>query len=883
MQPRPQELSFKTNVLLKSIIGKDLINDDNIAVLELVKNSYDAGSSSVNVTFKNLKENDDELNNTYSKNTSKIIIEDFGVGMNKEDIEGKWLNIAYSEKRKIKEAYDRILAGNKGVGRFSCDRLGQFLDLYTRKDKGDYCHLAVNWNDFETEEKNLDEKEKQNLEIQQIKVYLTIIPKEKFEDITKYKSFDNGLILEISKLRSKWAYLEKTPKSEWWNTAKIEKLRKYLERLINPNQSFLKSTFNINLKVEDFVEEDELLSDHDKLNGPIKNKIFDKLDFTSTTITSNIDKYGQTITTTINDKGRDIFILEEKNADFKLLKDINIVIYFLNTYSKMYFTKQTGIRSKHFGSIFLFINGFMIPPYGEEGDDWLGLELRKGQGTRRFLSTRDLIGRIEIKDLNNNFSIVSSREGIVKDKYYSELVERDGFFYYTLKRLEKFVVDGLKWDKVTAEEEDDEETLSTKRNRITKSFEDNLSSISIKDAEKNEIYYENEKVKTRRILSIIGNIIDVKKENIIDLYINNDIIVDLLREEQEKVKKTVEKLIEQIETAPSYEVEGALQQLEYNKITLSKLYKEMIATSKYSNNEKNTEQANKSDLIFEDTNTILDGVRKDLQIALEEKRLAEEIKKQEENARKQVEVELTTERQLTTYLLATRKTLSSEADGLIHNIKINTINILSLVNTVVQQAQLKNLDENQLIDYLGQIKYEAEKCLNVAKLATRADIQMEMQDIILDIPSYISQYFTYYDDIYSENKGFTFNINITCNEFKTIANVLHLSIILDNLVSNSKKWQANYIEINISCIDDKLIILFSDNGLGLSDNFLDSPDNIFKLGVTATPPHQNATGGSGIGLYYIRKILEESFSGTIRFVGNKVVSSGASFEIIIPK
>jgi hypothetical protein len=34
---------FKTNVLLKSIIGRDLINNDNIAVLELVKNAFDAG------------------------------------------------------------------------------------------------------------------------------------------------------------------------------------------------------------------------------------------------------------------------------------------------------------------------------------------------------------------------------------------------------------------------------------------------------------------------------------------------------------------------------------------------------------------------------------------------------------------------------------------------------------------------------------------------------------------------------------------------------------------------------------------------------------------------------------------------------------------------
>ncbi len=55
MISKNQPLHFKTNVQLKSIIGKDLINNDNIAVLELVKNSYDAGSQRVDVVFKNLK------------------------------------------------------------------------------------------------------------------------------------------------------------------------------------------------------------------------------------------------------------------------------------------------------------------------------------------------------------------------------------------------------------------------------------------------------------------------------------------------------------------------------------------------------------------------------------------------------------------------------------------------------------------------------------------------------------------------------------------------------------------------------------------------------------------------------------------------------------
>ena len=50
-------LNFKTNIQLKSIIGKDLINDDNIAILELVKNSFDADAKNVEVKYLNLKDN----------------------------------------------------------------------------------------------------------------------------------------------------------------------------------------------------------------------------------------------------------------------------------------------------------------------------------------------------------------------------------------------------------------------------------------------------------------------------------------------------------------------------------------------------------------------------------------------------------------------------------------------------------------------------------------------------------------------------------------------------------------------------------------------------------------------------------------------------------
>ncbi len=79
------KVKFRTNILLKSIIGKDLITDDNIAVLELVKNSFDAGSNLAHIIFKNVISNQD-IKEYKKSNESKIIIRDTGSGIAAQDI-----------------------------------------------------------------------------------------------------------------------------------------------------------------------------------------------------------------------------------------------------------------------------------------------------------------------------------------------------------------------------------------------------------------------------------------------------------------------------------------------------------------------------------------------------------------------------------------------------------------------------------------------------------------------------------------------------------------------------------------------------------------------------------------------------------------------------
>lgn len=81
--------------------------------------------------------------------------------MSLDDLHNKWLFVGYSAKKDGSEDRDyrdklknkRTFAGAKGVGRFSCDRLGAHLELITKRENGNIENLSINWSDFEEDAK----------------------------------------------------------------------------------------------------------------------------------------------------------------------------------------------------------------------------------------------------------------------------------------------------------------------------------------------------------------------------------------------------------------------------------------------------------------------------------------------------------------------------------------------------------------------------------------------------------------------------------------------------------------------------------------------------------------------------------------------------------
>ena len=177
-----------------------------------------------------------------------------------------------------------------------------------------------------------------------------------------------------------------------------------------------------------------------EVNGKVENPILEVLKKKTTSIHIRIIEEGMVIESKLNDRGTPIYHIREKNP-YVGLKDAELVveIYFLNRGAKRLFHHRMGLPSVQFGSIFLFRNGFRVFPIGQEDDDFFGLSRRKQQGVRRFLGTRDLIGRVELRGVDGFDEATSRDQGLIRTRQVGELSEcvRDK----CVKRLERYVVD----------------------------------------------------------------------------------------------------------------------------------------------------------------------------------------------------------------------------------------------------------------------------------------------------------------------------------------------------------------------------------------------------------------------------------------------------------
>jgi signal transduction histidine kinase len=206
-EPDPDQFRIDPLVVFK--LGEELVSDEIQALLELIKNAYDADASFVRVSINTTGMPNELLIQPDKKRPGWIEITDDGVGMDDQSIRNGWLVIARSDKRDFKKAgkvtaKKRTPLGDKGLGRLGAQRLGRGLQIAT-KTAGAKTErvLAFSWEDFMTAP-TLDKVE----------------IKSKHQPTTR----QSGTVLTISELQE----------PERWNGDGIAQLQRELSEVISP-------------------------------------------------------------------------------------------------------------------------------------------------------------------------------------------------------------------------------------------------------------------------------------------------------------------------------------------------------------------------------------------------------------------------------------------------------------------------------------------------------------------------------------------------------------------------------------------------------------------------------------------------------------------------
>jgi len=431
-----EPLHFDVSTGLKRVLGRELITNDEVAIFELVKNSFDAGANTVHIYF----------------GIDSIVIADNGFGMSYQDLKDKWLFVAYSAKRNDaahKDFRDLVsqrshYAGSKGIGRFSSDRISEKIILQTRAKSQKTVHkLIVDWNRFEDDAKEHFE----NIPVEYKKSSAFTLPKELRKFSTKLK---HGTVIELRNLRNDW------------NRDALIDLKSSLAKLINPF-GVETDSFSIFVCAPSEVDQDKKVKakslkagseppSRDIVNGRVGNFIFSDLQEKTTFINVVInDEY---IETSLTDRGELIYKIREPNPYMHLKSSgFHCEMYYLNTSAKQTFARRVGLPSVQFGSVFLFRNEFRVYPIGENVDDWFGFNRRKQQGFARFLGTREVIGRVDVFGSDADFQEASSRnQGLIETPAVKQL--QKAVMNNCLKRLESYVVPVSWSDTADAESSD---------------------------------------------------------------------------------------------------------------------------------------------------------------------------------------------------------------------------------------------------------------------------------------------------------------------------------------------------------------------------------------------------------------------------------------------
>ena len=441
---------------IAEILGKQNFSTDDSAILELIKNAYDAAAQKVVLSYEK----------------ERIIIEDDGLGMDAEDIKNHWMHIGESPKgyEITENGTMRVLAGSKGVGRFAIARLGGYVEVLSRKKDSRGICWRTDWNGSE-----LDEREKE-------KRGTTIIITDLSEKWTS-KKIEN-LILYLSK-----TYCETSMRIVVRYTDKDL----FIEREVSP---YIKAprfgvnctsviTLTYDAKMQNLlvkIQSDEFLPEARKYinlsETDINHYAYDLSMFEELKSEPEIDLSEEQLKKALEELGdfcaEFLFFVKPTSLD---------VEKFLYKYSR--------ISESFSGGIILYRNAFSISSY-EGKKDWLelGKRARKSPASPSHetgawrVRDNQINGKVIIdKKRNEVLQDMSNRQGLVENVYYQLFVN---IIHTGLKIFERYRQNIVR----SVNKKNRATTTETKKPLIEKIIHDPKSIGNMDSGEQNQLRQE---------------------------------------------------------------------------------------------------------------------------------------------------------------------------------------------------------------------------------------------------------------------------------------------------------------------------------------------------------------------------------------------------------
>lgn len=432
-------LKIRPYARLLTMLGEQLIKNEQIALAELIKNSYDADADWVKVSFVNFGY-DEKKKEIFKTKDSKIIIEDNGCGMTLKVIEDSWMNPATPNKKtreneeiKTTPKKHRIIQGEKGIGRFAILKLGRDIKITTRPmgENTEYVidyHLSQYDDDFLTENGETKQLFLDNISIpvSEQKPIVLVDRKVVVNNSVFNHRNNHGTVIEISNLKGEWSF-DKIKKVN----AESQKLESIFEKIFSEKKKEDQIEVGFECNGQRLLYSDETINE---LASLLKSSAVLKI--TEGLYLENEQKF----TYKLNDIPYVLLLTDSQ---------ISGLTFFKERFARLNLFGETEIRKSTCGNfkfnffvfdfaadresnysldkkekelvkehrIYLYRDHIRVAPYGDPDNDWLEIDKKRGVGRAGdYLSNDQVVGFVDIsKQGNPRLKDKTNREGLIEE------------------------------------------------------------------------------------------------------------------------------------------------------------------------------------------------------------------------------------------------------------------------------------------------------------------------------------------------------------------------------------------------------------------------------------------------------------------------------------